>query len=525
MASTTSNPIATPSPSDGQPLSGIDQPHTNDVLCGRGVTTNKWAGNEKFRSLVGLNKELYVTSTKRQKMAISRSIVEAVQSMNPSGRFLERDPATGLWSSIGDRKATEKTSQALRDGAAALRRQLSQDLCDPDFLSAVFDLGSSTVSSTKSSQTKEKEKPVKAKSVKKSHRRAQSMPDTDAAFLKKSASKKRAMETIKAPVSPRLSARNYSPARMPTSQPNSPRTESHFHASSPSPPLGEGGSVYNERRSAHFELPLRMGAYDDPTHRRRHTSHGIPTGFPQPHVSHGSSFPPPPASPRQSSFSNGYWNRPPMSPVGRWSPSTMMNSSPDRVDTAFQARTASASRSPLSFRACANSDHLQISMPVLAKCSPHPPLSPHMRSLSPRGYLTPPASPHDFKPPLSPRSFERRQDDVVLTANPSRSGSPRGSTSPTDVVVSNSDELQESSKAEECVGVEVVFREDDVRPESPLHGDKIEPLYLYGENPAADGMDMSPLPYDCYDQNILMEISDDLLRLPIAPVGHFDEGQ
>jgi hypothetical protein len=34
----------------------IKEPHHNDVLCGRGVTTNRHPGNESFRSLVGLNK-------------------------------------------------------------------------------------------------------------------------------------------------------------------------------------------------------------------------------------------------------------------------------------------------------------------------------------------------------------------------------------------------------------------------------------------------------------------------------------
>jgi hypothetical protein len=80
-----------------------------------------------------------VSSTKRQKMAISRSIVEAVRDLNPPGRFLEKDPNTGLYSDIGHRKAVEKTSQALRDGAASLRKQLSADLGDPDFLNAVFE--------------------------------------------------------------------------------------------------------------------------------------------------------------------------------------------------------------------------------------------------------------------------------------------------------------------------------------------------------------------------------------------------
>ena len=49
-------PPATEEKQPPQPLTEIDKPHSNDVLCGRGVTTNKWAGNEQFRSLVGLNK-------------------------------------------------------------------------------------------------------------------------------------------------------------------------------------------------------------------------------------------------------------------------------------------------------------------------------------------------------------------------------------------------------------------------------------------------------------------------------------
>jgi hypothetical protein len=72
-------------------------------------------------------------------MAISRSIVEAVRSLDPPGRFLEKHPTSGLWSDIGHKKAVEKTSQALRDGAASLRKQLSADLGDPAFLNAVFD--------------------------------------------------------------------------------------------------------------------------------------------------------------------------------------------------------------------------------------------------------------------------------------------------------------------------------------------------------------------------------------------------
>jgi hypothetical protein len=124
-----------------------------------------------------------VTSTKKQKMSISRSIVEAVRSMNPPGRFLDKDSVTGLWSDIGDRKAIEKTSQALRDGAANLRKQLSEDLGDPDFLSAVFEVDNSATSanttSTSKASLKDKNKPSKTKSVvKKGHRRTTSNPNT-----------------------------------------------------------------------------------------------------------------------------------------------------------------------------------------------------------------------------------------------------------------------------------------------------------------------------------------------------------
>ena len=69
-------------------------------------------------------------------MTISRSIVEAVRNLGPPGRFLEKDVNTGVWSDIGDKKAVEKTSQALRDGAASLRKLLSDDLNDPDVIGA-----------------------------------------------------------------------------------------------------------------------------------------------------------------------------------------------------------------------------------------------------------------------------------------------------------------------------------------------------------------------------------------------------
>jgi hypothetical protein len=39
-----------------QTMVDVEKPHHHDVLCGRGVTTNRHPGNESFRSLVSLNK-------------------------------------------------------------------------------------------------------------------------------------------------------------------------------------------------------------------------------------------------------------------------------------------------------------------------------------------------------------------------------------------------------------------------------------------------------------------------------------
>jgi hypothetical protein len=42
--------------SGDQPMFNIERPHHNDVLSGRGVTTNRHEGNSNFRGLVALNK-------------------------------------------------------------------------------------------------------------------------------------------------------------------------------------------------------------------------------------------------------------------------------------------------------------------------------------------------------------------------------------------------------------------------------------------------------------------------------------
>jgi hypothetical protein len=103
-------------------MKDIVEPRETDVLCGRGGAALRHAGNQTYRRLVNLNKGLYITCMKTEKLKISRSIVAAIREQK--GRFLERDVKKGVWFDIGDKKAVEKTSQALREGQPKLRKKM-----------------------------------------------------------------------------------------------------------------------------------------------------------------------------------------------------------------------------------------------------------------------------------------------------------------------------------------------------------------------------------------------------------------
>ncbi|KAL7551189.1 hypothetical protein ACHAWF_014385 [Thalassiosira exigua] len=111
------------------PTKNVFEPAPVDVLCGRGGGTNHHPGNNHWRALVTANKRLYISLPKRRKGLVAKSIVHAIRSqVNPhGGRFLQRDEGKGCWHDIGDRKATEKTSQALREGAPEIRSEMEQE--------------------------------------------------------------------------------------------------------------------------------------------------------------------------------------------------------------------------------------------------------------------------------------------------------------------------------------------------------------------------------------------------------------
>jgi len=107
-------------------MKDIEKPHDHDVLSGRGNFVNYHPGNEHFRNLVKSHKISYVACPKPQKGKFSRLIVDEIRSMDPPGRFLKQDDKTKMWYDIGDKKALDKTRQALREGAPELLKELTE---------------------------------------------------------------------------------------------------------------------------------------------------------------------------------------------------------------------------------------------------------------------------------------------------------------------------------------------------------------------------------------------------------------
>lgn len=92
----------------------------DDVLCGRGGETNHHQGNIQYRNLVKAFQPLYIASKRRDKPRIAQCIVYTIRKHG--GRFLKRtDARSSTWVDVGNTKAREKTSQALREGAPELR--------------------------------------------------------------------------------------------------------------------------------------------------------------------------------------------------------------------------------------------------------------------------------------------------------------------------------------------------------------------------------------------------------------------
>jgi len=98
-------------------LTNVVIPHDHDVLCGRGNFVNYHRGNQYYRSLVRKYFLQYVASPKPDKPKYALLIYHEIRMQDPPGRFLRQDAGTKMWHDVGERKALDKTRQALREGA------------------------------------------------------------------------------------------------------------------------------------------------------------------------------------------------------------------------------------------------------------------------------------------------------------------------------------------------------------------------------------------------------------------------
>ena len=94
---------------------------STDVLLGRGGFTNHFPGNRHFRKLIVQYQIPYFQASKADKPKIADEIVRVIRNSN--GRFLKKI-SSGEWRDVGDTRAREKVSQALREKGPELKELL-----------------------------------------------------------------------------------------------------------------------------------------------------------------------------------------------------------------------------------------------------------------------------------------------------------------------------------------------------------------------------------------------------------------
>lgn len=110
----------------------ILETNDNDVVSGRGSGGNRHPGNIYFRELIKSNKAYYLSLGKNQKMDVARAIYDKISSLDPPGRFLNKNPETDKWFVIKKDRALEKISQALRE-KPSVQRKGRLPISVPDF--------------------------------------------------------------------------------------------------------------------------------------------------------------------------------------------------------------------------------------------------------------------------------------------------------------------------------------------------------------------------------------------------------
>jgi len=121
--------------------------NSNDVVCGRGRTIGDYLGNIQLRTNVQKNRKLYRRSSikKIEKAYLCAELVAETRSLNPPGRFLERDETEMCWKEIGDKRARRKVGQIFRESRKPKRKRRKYDdvNCPQDICSSTDSKSSS----------------------------------------------------------------------------------------------------------------------------------------------------------------------------------------------------------------------------------------------------------------------------------------------------------------------------------------------------------------------------------------------
>ena len=104
-------------PAEKNQPKGIQKPHSNDILSGKGKRAQDHEGNKFFRKIIGNYKEQYITAARKDKVKYCNLIYDVVKELSPPGNFLKQEQTSKLWFEIDKKKALEKIAHALREGA------------------------------------------------------------------------------------------------------------------------------------------------------------------------------------------------------------------------------------------------------------------------------------------------------------------------------------------------------------------------------------------------------------------------
>lgn len=125
-------------------MTPIQHPTHSDILFGRGGLTNHHPGNKVYRTIVDMHKPDYQLAAKIVKPRVARRIVHAIRHSNLGARFLKKDPQTDMWYDVGDKAASEKTSQALREKSPEEKKAASSSNSNKDSVAVGYSMPSLT---------------------------------------------------------------------------------------------------------------------------------------------------------------------------------------------------------------------------------------------------------------------------------------------------------------------------------------------------------------------------------------------